>query len=119
MKKMKTTTPFYFQDQSHQQMVNEVNTQYPISLKYNHDLVERVYSRYPMINKSEVGIIVKAIFSSFRDSLVLGEILNFHHLFFDVKLKVFKHRREGRILPCLKVHVSTPPQLKIKEITDD
>jgi len=112
MKKEKKVKPFYFSDQTNQQVVDQLNIDYPISLKYNKDLVERVYQRYPLINKSEVGIIVKAVFSSFRDLLILGKVLNFNNLFFDTKLLIFGHRRDGHILPALKVHISTPPPLR-------
>ena len=112
MKKPKTAKLFYFKDQSHQQVVDYLNQFHPISLKHNQDLVERVYQRYPLIDKSEVGIIIKAVFSSFRDLLVLGKILNFNKLFFDTKLLIFAHRRGGHILPSLKVCISTPPPLR-------
>ena len=112
MKKPKTVKPFYFHDQSHQQIVDLLNRDYPISLKNNQDLVERVHQRYSLIDKSEVGIIVKAVFSSFRDLLVLGKVLNFNNLFFDTKLHFFNHRRDGHILPSLKVHIATPPPLR-------
>lgn len=112
MKKKKIVNPFYFQDQSHQQVVDWLNKDYPISLKYNHDLVERVYRRYPLIDKSQVGIIVKAVFGSFRDLLVLGKVLNFNGLFFDTKLHIFPHVKKGVIFPSLKVHISTPPPLR-------
>ena len=112
MKKPKTVIPFYFKDLSDQQVVDYLNEKYPISLKYNQDLVERVYQRYPLIDKSEVGIIVKAVFSSFRDLMILGKVLNFNGLFFDTKLHFFNHRRDGRILPSLKVRIGTPPPLR-------
>jgi hypothetical protein len=112
MKKQKTIVPFSFKDISHQEMVDYLNENYPISLKHNEDLVSRVHARYPLLDKSEVGIIIKAIFSSFRDLLVLGKILNFNTLFFDTKLLFFEHRRDGRILPSLKVRMSTPPKLR-------
>lgn len=112
MKKQKVVSPFEFYELSHQQVADLLNRDHPISLKYNQDLVERVYQRYPLIDKSEVGIIVKAIFSSFRDLLVLGKVLNFNNLFFDTKLHFFQHRRDGHILPSLKVRISTPPPLR-------
>jgi hypothetical protein len=112
MKKQKIVEPFSFKDQTKQQMVDDVNSNYPISLRHNEDLVNRVFSRYPLLDKSEVGIIVKAVFSSFRDLLVLGKVLNFNNLFFDTKLHFFKHCRGGHILPSLKVRVSTPPRLR-------
>jgi hypothetical protein len=112
MKKPKTVKTFYFKDYTHQQVVDLLNKYDPISLKHNQDLVERVYQRYPFIDKSEVGIIIKAVFSSFRDLLVLGKVLNFNSLFFDTKLHFFKHRRDGHILPSLKVRIATPPPLR-------
>ena len=112
MKKQKVVVPFSFKNMTHQQMVDELNDQYPISLKHNEDLVNRVYARYPSLDKSEVGIIIKAVFSSFRDFLVLGKVLNFNNLFFDTKLLFFKHHRAGHIWPSLKVSMSTPPKLR-------
>ena len=112
MKKQKTIVPFQFKDMTNQQMVDYLNENHPISLKYNEDLVNRIHARYPVLDKSEVGIVVKAVFGSFRDLLVLGKILNFNSLFFDTKLHFFTHRRDGRILPSLKVRISTPPKLR-------
>lgn len=112
MKKQKTVAPFAFKDRSNQEMVDELNAEYPISLKHNEDLVTRVHNRYPLLDKSEVGIIIKAVFSSFRDLLVLGKVLNFNNLFFDTKLLIFAHRRSGAIFPAIKVQMSTPPRLR-------
>jgi hypothetical protein len=97
---------------TNQQIVDHLNEKYPISLRHNEDLINRVHARYPLIEKSDVGIIVKAIFSSFRDLLVLGKILNFNNLFFDTKLHFFDYRHNGHILPSLRVRVSTPPKLR-------
>ena len=115
MTKKKQPAPFYF-TQSHQQVVDQLNIDCPISLKHNVDLVERVCQRYPLIEKHQVAIIVKAIFSSFRDLLVLGKSLHFNSLFLDVKLNFFTHRRSGRIFPALKAQITTPPPLRKKNV---
>jgi hypothetical protein len=112
MKKPKTVKPFYFNDLSHQEVINLLNIDYPVNIKYNEDLVNRVYAKYPLIDKTQVSIIVKAVFQSFRELLVLGKVLNFNNLFFDCKLHFFSYRRGDHILPCLKVKVSTPPPLR-------
>lgn len=112
MKKPKQVTPFYFKDISHQQVVDEINITHPINIKYNEDLVDRVYARYPLIDKTQTGIIIKAIFQSFRDLLILGKVLNFNSLFFDTKLLFFSHKRGVVIFPALKVEISTPPPLR-------
>jgi hypothetical protein len=115
MKKQKTVKPFSFKDTTNQQMVDQVNDQYPISLKYNEDLVNRVSARYTLIDKSEVAVIIKATLQSFRDLLILGKVLNFNNLFFDAKLHFFDYRKNGHILPSLKVKISTPPKLRNNE----
>jgi len=114
MKKVKTIKQFQFKDQTNQEMVDYLNSKYPISLKHNEDLINRVHSRYPLLEKSEVGVIVKGVFASIRDLLVLGEILNFNKLFFDTKLHFFTHTKGVVIFPSLKVKISTPPILKKK-----
>lgn len=112
MPKLKKIKEYYFNDLSRQEMVDQLNTNLPVSIKYNEDLVNRVYARYLLLNKSEVSIIIKAVFQGMRDLLILGKILNFNTLFFDMKLYFFGHRRNGHILPSLKVKISTPPSLR-------
>ena len=93
-------------------MVDQLNTEHPVNLKYNEELVNRVYARYPLVDKSQVAIVVRSIFQSFRDLLVLGKVLNFNNLFFDTKLHFFDYRKGDAILPSLKVKISTPPPLR-------
>ena len=112
MKKPKRVKPFNFNNLSHQQMVDLLNVELPVNIKYNEDLVNRVYARYPLIDKSSVSLIIKSVFQSFRDLLVLGKVLNFNNLFFDTKLHFFDYRKNGHILPSLKVKISTPPPLR-------
>ena len=101
-----------FKDQTNQQMVDQLNAERPISLKYNIDLVNRVHARYPLLEKSEVAIIIKAVFVSLRDLLVLGKILNFNNLFFDTKFYFYSYRKNKVHLPSLKVKITTPPPVR-------
>jgi hypothetical protein len=112
MKKPKIVKPFYFKDLTHQQVVDLLNEEDPVNLKYNEDLVNRIYVRYPLVNKSAISAVVKAVFQSLRDFLILGKVLNFNNLFFDTKLHFFDYRKGAHILPSLKVKISTPPPLR-------
>lgn len=112
MPKLKKTKEYYFKEIDRKDMVDHLNSTLPVNIKYNEDLVDRVHSRYPLLDKTEVSVIIKAVFQSIRDLLVLGKILNFNTLFFDTKLYFFDHRRNGRILPSLKVKITTPPTLR-------
>ena len=112
MKNKKTTKPFWFKDLSHQEVVDYLNVELPVNIKYNADLVNRIHARYPLLPKSSIAVIVTSVFQAFRELMVLGKILNFHNLFFDTKLHFFDYRKNGRILPSLKVKISTPPKLR-------
>lgn len=112
MKKQKTTKPFWFKDMTHQQMVDKLNVDYPVNLRHNEDLVNRVHARYPILDKTSVSVIIISVFQSIRDLMILGKILNFNKLFFDAKLHFFDYRKNGHILPSLKVKISTPPNLR-------
>lgn len=112
MKKIKTAKQFFFKNKTHHEIVDLINEELPIGLKKNQDLILRIHARYPLIDKSSISLIVKTVFQSMRELLILGKILNFNNLFFDTKLHFFDHRRNGHILPALKVKISTPPPLR-------
>ena len=111
MKKPKVVKPFFFKV-SNQEVVDVLNQEYPINMRYNEELINRIHSRYPLISKYEVSVIVRSVFSSFRDLMLLRKVLNFNNLFFDTKFLFFVSCRRGRILPSLKVQISTPPKLR-------
>jgi hypothetical protein len=67
-------------------IADHLNRDYPIKLSKLQDLIERVALRYPLIEKIEVSRIIKAIFESIRELLVLGCNLNFERIFHDMKL---------------------------------
>jgi nucleoid DNA-binding protein len=116
---MKSVNPFYFKDLTHEQAKDLFNKDHPISLKYNEELVNRISSKYPIISKSEVSVIVRATFESIRDFLILGKVMNFNGLLFDFKFYVFAHRRGSVIFPAVKVEVSTPKSIRHLENNEE
>jgi len=112
MKKAKIVNNYKFKNMSYSDMVMFLNKELPINIKYNEELINRIHCKYPILSKSQISMIVKLVFQSIRDFLVLGKILNFNKLFFDTKLHFFDYRRKGRILKALKVKISTPPPIR-------
>jgi hypothetical protein len=112
MKKQKTVKPFYFKEASHEEVSNLIDNELPINLKYNEDLINRIHQRYPIISKSEIAFIVKTIFQSFRELLILGDIINFHNVFFNTKLYFYSRKKNGYIIPNIRVKITTPPNIK-------
>jgi hypothetical protein len=114
MKKQKIVKPFFFKDLNHQDVVDLLNSEFPINIRHNSNIIDRIHSKYPFISKYEISMIVIAVFQSMRDLMVLGKVLNFNNLFFDTKLHFFDYCKRGLILPSLKVKISTPPKLRKK-----
>lgn len=112
LKKQKTVKPFEYKEITHQQFVDMINADHPVNLKYNHDLIDRVYARYPLISKAKVAVIIKTVFATMRDLLLLGDIMNFHGLFFNTKIHIFKHAPKGIKKPAIKVQLTMPPAMK-------
>jgi hypothetical protein len=112
MKKPKTIKPFKFKDISHKDMADILDKELPINIKYNEDLINRIHSKYPFVSKTETAIVVKTIFQSIRELLVLGKIINFHNLFFNTKLYFFDYNKNGNKMPHIKVKSTTSPKLR-------
>jgi len=104
--------PFGFKDLDHEQVIEFMNEEYPVNIRYNEDLINRIHTRYPILDKASISVIVKAIFQSMRELLLMGRILNFFNFFPDMKLFVFTHHRGGVTFPAVRVKVSTSKLLK-------
>jgi hypothetical protein len=105
--------PFAFKGKTKQEVVDQLDQEFPITLKYNVELVDRVYARYPLIEKHQVGFIIKAVFVSFRELLILGKILNFYGLFYNARIFFTSELGADKIIrPRVKIKVATPPHRK-------
>lgn len=103
-KKRRQQIDMFYKDMSTEDLIELLDTDFPISLKYNQDLVERISIRYPILPKKDVAIIVKGVFNSFRDLLVMGKRLTFEKLFSDAHLFMTKK--------TLYLRTTTPKELK-------
>ena len=112
MKKEKTIRPYFFKDKTNEEVVDLLNSKYKISLKNNKDLVERVFARYPFVSKTQIAVIIHTVFSTMRELLVIGNILNFNGLFFDTKLDIFGRKHRGNLYTALRVLAGIPPTWK-------
>lgn len=112
LKKLKNI--FRFKERSLEDKVKEVNSLFPINLKYNEELIDRIYEQYPYIEKHEISNIVLTTFSIIRECLIMGDIINIYNLFFNMKLFFFHATKDGAIISRLKGELTTPPKLRKK-----
>jgi hypothetical protein len=114
MKKPKKPQDFFFKDLEKDELVSQIDRDLPLNLKKLEPFIERIYNRYPLISKPQIVIIVKATLQAIRELLLLGYVLNIHRFVFDMKMLFFTHT-EKQTYPAVKVKLTTPPALRIKD----
>jgi len=112
MKNKKLVKQFFFKDLSKEELRDIINTNHPINIRKLEPIINRIYIKYPLIDKSEIGLIVKAVFESLRDFLVMGYVINFNKFIFDMKLYFFTHVIGNKINPALRVKLKNPPKIR-------
>ena len=106
-----TSPDFHFQKMDRFTMSKLVDDKLPISLRNMDALIDRVYDRYPLIEKRFVVGIIKKAFEVIRERLIVGDwitlagIGNRMHLYFN--------RARNNTVKA-RVSVSTP--LEIEEL---
>ena len=104
---------FRYKDKSHREVYEIIEKELPISMKNNEDLIDRVHERYPILSKTEISIIVKAVFSALREMLILGKIVNIRTILAYMRLAfnktIFKIKK-SQVSAKVKLH--TPDELR-------
>jgi hypothetical protein len=116
MKKL-TIRPFFFVGKTHEEMAQIVNKKIPIRIPKCEYLIDKIHDKYFLLNKTEISLVVVKIFETFREILILGRILNIHHLLNNTKLFFYLSPipgvKEKANLPNVKINLSTPPDMRL------
>lgn len=105
---------FNFKNLTKEQMVEIVDKKFPISLRYNEELIEKVHSRYPLITKAEVAVIVKFVFETMREFMILCKVINFNKVFINLKMYFSKRKVFGKHNKLMLLCSIYGPEWKLK-----
>lgn len=81
---------------------------YPIKLDNNLDVIDRVSLRFPYLNRAHIMVIIQTIFTTLRELVLQGNIVNLYPLAPNFRLYVFKHSKKHKDYPAVKVKVGEP-----------
>lgn len=112
MSKRKLVKQIEYKDLTIEEFTQLVNKSLQIKLSDRGELISGIHDRYPEVSLKDTSLIVKAFFDVIRESLVSGEIINFNKTFSNMKLTVYKHRRDNKDYVSIKVKISTPVGIK-------
>jgi len=93
-------------------LVDDIRSKLPINIKKLENIIDRIHEKYPLIDKTEVAIIVKAIFETMRELLIQKRQININNFFNSMKFYYFTGFRLGHIVPSLKIKINTSPKLR-------
>ena len=84
----------------------------PVKLLDNSDLIDRVYQRYPYLNRGHLALIIQTTLTILRELLLKGRTISLRPLLPNFKLYIFQHIENGITYPAAKVKIGTPENWK-------
>ena len=99
---------FSYKDLSHEDVVKIINSELPIKLKYNEDLIDRISEKYPLLTKTQIAVIVVKTFETIREIFIRSDILNLSNFMCHSRFKFLKNKDKL----TLKLFSLTPKNLK-------
>ena len=100
----RTVKEFHFNDDGY----DLLQSLPPITLSKHPDLVDRIYNRYPLVNKIEIALVVLATFEVMRNLFLSGCIINLHRFFNAFRVHFFQHTEKDTTYPAVKAKLETP-----------
>jgi hypothetical protein len=94
------------------ELIEDINKDLPINIKKLEVIVNRIHEKYPLLDKSDVAIVVKTIFETMRELLIKNHEISVNNFFKSMKFYYFTHCRQGHIIPALKIKINTSPKLR-------
>jgi len=86
-------------------IVSIINQEYPMFSSLYKKWAAEIYKQYPLVDKSQIVLIIKAVFEELRDQLILGQEIAISKLFNHMILIANKHKF---LNTNLRVKISTP-----------
>lgn len=83
-----------------------------IKLNKINSIIDRIYDRYPLIEKWQIAFIVRSFFEEIRYLLVQGNKINIYNFVNNMKLDIRYGNFKNKDLPIIKMSLSTPKKIK-------
>jgi hypothetical protein len=84
----------------------------PISLVRIQHIIDRVHNRYPLVDKSDIVIVIKAFFETLRSALFVGDTIAIANMFSKMHLYHFSRIQNNRFSRVVKIKLTTSRKLK-------
>lgn len=78
-----------FKDIDYDNLVKMINMELPINFK-KYKILDKIYQKYPLTNKEEIALIIKAVFEIIREKVIEGYKINIRYIFNDFHLVINK-----------------------------
>lgn len=94
--------------------IEALNADLPINLRKLEPLIDNISSKYPLLKKSEISIIIKAFIEEMRVQLLKGNSINLFQFLLEMKLYTFCKVIKNKLYFNTRIAVTTPEKIKNK-----
>lgn len=96
----------------------ETDQDYPIATKSLADVCERIYEQYPLVDRTELAVVVRGFFRVLRRKLLNGETISFasfvtnFHLGISKKISIRSTGEPNESVDQIRVRLRTPRRMR-------
>ena len=94
------------------QLIEDINVNYPIKLKHIEDVINKIHNEYPFIEKNIIIIIVKYFFESLREVLILGHTIKINNYLTNMKLNIYNKFIKKSYYLAIKTKLKTAKNIR-------
>jgi hypothetical protein len=93
----------------------QLDQELPIKISSLNEIINRIHTKYPLVSKIEVVLIVKSFFETIRYLFYINETISINNFVGRMKLNKFFRIKKNKILNCFNAQIATPGIYKKKE----
>jgi hypothetical protein len=91
----------------------QLDQQLPIKISTLEDIINRIHTRYPLVSKIDIVIVIKSFFECIRYILYLNDTISINNFIGRMKLNKFYRSHKNKILTCYLVTIGTAKKFKL------
>lgn len=92
--------------------MNDLNREFPISLAHMQHIIDRIHTRYPLVEKYDITLITKTFFETVRSIMLDGGSVSIVNFFTNMHLYSFDKIRKNKYSRIVKIKLNTSRKIK-------
>lgn len=88
--------------------LEKIDQELPLNLHELSDVVAAVALKYPLLKKSQIGLICRTFLEEMRSQVLMGNSVNLKGVLYNMRMYTYCKLKRGKLVYNTRVQVSTP-----------